>query len=372
MAEISLTNSTIYAQNINNFTGELFKVGGQRTPLLSAVGGLNGGKTLNSTFWQVQVEDNATISSEPTKGQEGSTPTEYLGRDRAAYTYVTQIFHKGVQMTYTALASTQNQNPFDLSANIANASDGDGTTTAGDKLALFGGSPVADEFAFQMEKAMEKVAREVEWFAFNGSFSDGANVTPGSGTREMYGVDVWITLNKNASNSAAVNPLGGNCYYNDTVGDGSGTTQVLSFDAIAGAMKRMYDNHAPMSNPVLCVSPKQLLDLNTELLAGNVGITGAIIPRDRNVAGIDIDTVVTPFGSIGLMVIDPNILPANTAFILDLAYIQPVFTNIPGYGTVFVRDIDQDANARIGKAIYMEMGFEFGPPSYHCKIQAVA
>ena len=118
MAEISLTNSTIYAQNINNFTGELFKVGGQRTPLLSAVGGLNGGKVLNSTFWQVQVEDNAKISTEPTKGQEGSTPTEFLGRDRAAYTYVTQIFHKGVQMTYTALASTQNQNPFDLSATL--------------------------------------------------------------------------------------------------------------------------------------------------------------------------------------------------------------------------------------------------------------
>ena len=58
-----------------------------------------------------------------------------------------------------------------------------------------------------------------------------------------------------------------------------------------------------------------------------------------------------------MMVIDPDIMPDNTAFILDLAYIQPVFTNIPGYGTVFVRDIDQDANARIGKAIYMEMGF---------------
>ena len=372
MADISLTNSTIYAQNINNFAGELFKVGGQRTPLLSAVGGLNGGKSINSTFWQVQVEDNATISSEPTKGQEGSTPTEYLGRDRAAYTYVTQIFHKGVQMTYTALASNQNQNPFDLSANIVNTSDGDGTTTAADKLALFGGTPVSDEFAFQMEKAMEKVAREVEWFAFNGSFSDGANTTPGSGTREMYGVDVWISLNKNADNSAAVNPLGGNCYYNDTNGDGTGSTQVISFATIAGALKRMYDNHAPMSNPVLCVSPSQLLDLNNELVKGTVDIAGAIIPRDRNVAGVDIDTVITPFGSIGLMVIDPDIMPDNTAFILDLAYIQPVFTNIPGYGTVFVRDIDQDANARIGKAIYMEMGFEFGPPSYHCKIQAVS
>ena len=372
MADISLTNSTIYAQNINNFTGELFKVGGQRTPLLSAVGGLNGGKTLNSTFWQVQVEDNATISSEPTKGQEGSTPTEYLGRDRAAYTYVTQIFHKGVQMTYTALASTANQNPFDLSDNIVNTSDGDGTTTAGDKLAFFGGSPVADEFAFQMEKTMEKIAREVEWFAFNGSFSDGANTTPGSGTREMWGLDYWINQNKNTSNSGALNPLGGNAYYNDANEDGTGAARVLSFDAIAGAMKILYDAHAPLKQPVLAVSPKQLLDLNTELVAGNVGITGAIIPRDRNVAGVDIDTVVTPFGSIGLMVIDPDIMPTGTSFILDLAYIQPVFTNIPGFGTVFVRDLDQDANARIGKAVYMEMGFEFGPPSYHCKIHNVA
>ena len=374
MASISglSASAPIYAQQINNFTGELFKVGGQRTPLLSAVGGLNGGKVLNSTFWQVQVEDNAIVSSEPTKAQEGNAPTEYLGRDRAAYTYVTQIFHKGVQMTYTALASTQNQNPFDLSANAANFSDGIGGNTAGDKLALFGGSPVADEFAFQMEKAMEKVAREVEWFAFNGSFSDGANTSPGSGTREMYGLDVWITINKNANNAAAVNPLGGNCYYNDVDGDGTGASQVISFATISGALKRMYDNHAPMSQPVLCVSPKQLLDLNNELVKGTVDIAGTIIPRDRNVAGVDIDTIITPFGSIGLMVIDPDIMPAGSAFILDLAYIQTVFTNIPGYGTVFVRDIDQDANARIGKAIYMEMGFEFGPPSYHCKIQAVS
>ena len=374
MASISgLDASTpIYAQQINNFTGELFKVGGQRTPLLSAVGGLNGGKTLNSTYWQFQVDDDAKVTSEPGKGAEGGAPTEYLGRKRAAYTYVTQVFHKGVQMTYTALASTGNQNPFDLSANAIEFSDGQGGTTAGDKLALFGGSAVADEFAVQMEKAMTKLAREVEWFLFNGSFSDGAHATPGSGTREMWGIDHWVNQNKNANNTAALNPLGGNCFYNDAAGDGSGSARVLSFDAIAGAMKLLYDAHAPLKQPVLCVSPKQLLDLNTELIGGNVGITGAIIPRDRNVAGIDIDTVVTPFGSIGLMVIDPDIMPTGTAFILDLAYVQPVFTNIPGYGTVFVRDIDQDANARIGKAIYMEMGFEFGPPSYHCKIQAVA
>jgi len=372
MASISLTNNAIYSQNINNFSGELFRVGGQRTPFLSATGGLNGGKVLQSTFWQIQAADSHTVSSEPTKGQEGAQPTEYLGRDRVAYTGVTQVFHKGVKMTYTAMATFQHQNPFDLSANIVNSSDGDGTVTAADKLALAGSNPIVDEFAEQMALALEKVAREVEWFAFNGTFADGANVTPGSGTREMRGLSEYCALNANADNATAPTFVGGNIYYNDTVGDGSGTDQVLSFDAIAESLKRLYDAHAPMQSPVLCVSPKQLLDLNKELLQGNVGITGAILPRDRNIAGIDIDVIVTPFGQIGLMVIDPNILPANTAFILDFAFIQPVFTNIPGYGTVFVRDIDQDDYARVSKAIYMEMGYDFGPPSYHLKITDVA
>ena len=36
--------------------------------------------------FQIQAADNATVSSEPTKGQEGAQPTEYLGRDRVAFT----------------------------------------------------------------------------------------------------------------------------------------------------------------------------------------------------------------------------------------------------------------------------------------------
>ena len=377
MANISLTGDTLYSQKINNFSGELFRVGGQRTPFLSATGGLNGGKVLQSTFWQIQAADSHTVSSEPDKGQEGNTPTEYLGRDRVAFTGVTQIFHKGVKMTYTAMATYQHQNPFSVNAaggsiDTVNASDGDGTTTAASLLGLAGSNPIVDEFAEQMSLALEKVAREVEWFAFNGTYADGANATPGQGTREMRGLSEYCALNANADNDTAPTYIGGNVYYNDTNGDGSGTDQVLSWDAIANSLKRLYDAHAPMVQPVLCLSPKQLLDLNKELLAGTVGITGAILPRDRNLAGIDIDVIVTPFGQIGMMVIDPNIIPANTAFIVDFAFIQPVFTNIPGYGTVFVRDIDQDANAQVAKAIYMEMGYDFGPPSYHLKITDVA
>ena len=97
------------------------------------------------------------------------------------------------------------------------------------------------------------------------TFADGANTTPGAGTREMRGLAEYLALNANANNSVAAGGINGNIYYNDTAGDGSGTDQKLHWDTIAGALKRLYDASAPMLNPVLCVSPQQLLDLNKEL-----------------------------------------------------------------------------------------------------------
>jgi hypothetical protein len=55
-----------------------------------------------------------------------------------------------------------------------------------------------------------------------------------------------------------------------------------------------------------------------------------------------------------------------------MAFVTPIFLNIPGKGTVFIRDLDQGDNARMGKAVYMEMGFDFGPPQYHCNISNIA
>ena len=39
---------------------------------------------------------------------------------------------------------------------------------------------------------------------------------------------------------------------------------------------------------------------------------------------------------------------------------------------MFVRDLDQNDNARIAKAVYMEMGFDFGPQQYHVEINNVS
>ena len=334
----------IIAANINNFTGELFKVTPQRTPLLSATGGLTGGKAINSTFFQFQTIDNATVSS-VTPGAEGGTPN-FNGRSRSAIQGVLEIFHEAVQVTYTAQAAYGEIVPFDLASSYKNSID---------KLALEGTNPVNDEMAAQLELVLELVAKKAEFQAFNGAFSDGT-----SSNRQMRGLDAHCSLS------------GGNIYFNDANGDGTGADQKIHWDTVAGAMKKLYDAGAPLREPVLFISPQMLLDLNKELVNPTVSgaLTGGILPRDRNVGGVDIDTIVTPFGAMGMALSD--YLPANKAFIVDMAFVTPVFLNVPGKGTVFIRDLDQGDNARMGKAVYMEMGYDFGPPQYHCEIADIA
>lgn len=334
----------IIAANINNFTGELFKITPHRTPLLSASGGLTGGKAINSTYFQFQTVDNAVVSS-VTPGSEGGAPN-FNGRSRSAVQGVLEIFHEAVQITFTAQAAYGEIVPFDLASSYKNSID---------KLALEGTNPVNDEMAAQLELVLELVAKKAEFQAFNGAFSDGT-----SSTRQMRGLDEHCSLS------------GGNIYFNDANGDGSGADQKIHWDTVAGAMKKLYDAGAPLREPVLFISPQMLLDLNKELVNPTVSgaLTGGILPRDRNVGGVDIDTIVTPFGAMGLALSD--YLPANKAFIVDMAFVTPVFLNVPGKGTVFIRDLDQGDNARMGKAVYMEMGYDFGPPQYHCEIADIA
>jgi len=342
MAAISGANP-IVASDVNNFTGELFKITPHRTPLLAAAGGLNGGIVTNTTFFQFQKQDNATVSS-VTPDDEGGQPN-YSGRSRAAQQGVLQIFHEAVQISFTAQAASGEIVPFNLSGNYKNSDPA---------LALEGNNPITDELAYQMELLLETVAKKVEWAAFNASYNDGT-----TGNRQMRGLKEHQAL----SGGTSVDHVS------------AGAAQKLNWDIIADAMKALYDAGAPMRQPVLFVSPTMLLDLNKELINATVGsVNYGILPRDRNVGGVNIDTIVTPFGQIGLALSD--FLPSGStagkqAFIVDLSFVKPVFLNIPGYGTMFVRDIDQDDYARIAKAVYMEMAFDFGPQQFHCAIDNV-
>ena len=188
--------------------------------LLAAAGGLERRSCYQSTFFQFQTQDNATVSS-VTPDDEGGSSTileEAEAHNRAFFRFSTKqhkylILHKqlsGEIYRFNYQKTSKNSDP---------------------ALALAGNNPINDELAYQMELVLETVAKKVEWSAFNGTYNDGT-----SGDRQMRGLDHICSLS------------GGNIVFHDTAGDGSGTAQKLNFDIIASAMKTLYDAGAPMRN----------------------------------------------------------------------------------------------------------------------------
>ena len=220
--------------------------------------------------------------------------------------------------------------------------------------AFEGSNPNDDEMAFQIEELLSKIAREVEYEFFNATFNDGTDGNP----REMRGIAEWVATGNGSS-----------AFAHDASGDGTGAAQALDYTAVSETLKLMYDAGAPMQNTVLFARPGSVLDLNQGLVAqGNQKM--AVLPRDRNIAGINIDSIITPFGNMGLVV--NEFVPADQAFILDLAYLDVAFLNIPGKGAVFVEDTDNDDAAAISKRVYMEIGLDKGPAEYHAVINGVS
>ena len=90
------------------------------------------------------------------------------------------------------------------------------------------------------------------------------------------------------------------------------------------------------------------------------------VTRDRTIGGLAVDTLVTDFGTFGVML--DRWMPANQIAILDLSVLYPVFLNIPGKGLLFTEEL-----ARVGAArkfqLYGEIGLEYGPELYHALIK---
>src|SRR5688572_25220488 len=101
MAGISALGTTY---NLPNYTGVLFGLTPQDTPLLSAIGGLTGGMQTTSTEFEWQTYD-GRAAAQPAILEGADAPT-LTGRVRANVTNVVQIHHSAVGVSYTKLAAT--------------------------------------------------------------------------------------------------------------------------------------------------------------------------------------------------------------------------------------------------------------------------
>ena len=295
--------------DLPNYVGELFNVTPNDTPFLSAIGGMTGGKSVTSKQFTWQTVDNAAAAQ--TAVVEGADPV-YAERTRSEVTNVTQIMQYGVNVSYTKQAAT---------GNLSGQS-------------IIGNQPVQDELAFQLDMAMKRAARDIEFSFLQGTYVADTDI---STARKTRGLLEAISTNEVAAAAAALDQA-----------------------KVEDALKQMADSGAPFEMPVIMANSFQ-----KQKLSSIYSSALSLAPRDRNIGGVNITTIETDFGEVGI-VYDRH-LPADDVIIVDLAFCKPVFLDIPGKGHFFVEPLAQ-SGAAYKFQVYGEIGLEYGPEQFHAKI----
>ena len=299
--------------NLPNYVGELFNVSPTDTPLLSAIGGMTGGKSVTSKQFTWQTTDLAGATQ--TAAVEGADPT-MKGRTRSEVINVTQIMQYGVEVSYTKQAAV---------GNLSGQS-------------IIGNQPVQDELAFQLDMAMKTAARDIEHSFIQGTYVADTNITTARKTRGMLEA---VTTNEVAGAAAALDQA-----------------------KVEDALKQMADSGAPFEMPVIFANAFQ-----KQKLSAIYSSALALAPRDRNIGGVNITTIETDFGQVGIVF--ERHIPADDVLIADLAFLKPVFLDIPGKGHFFVEPLAQ-TGAAYKYQVYGEIGLEYGPEQFHAKITNLA
>ncbi len=299
--------------DLPNYVGELFNVTPNDTPFLSAIGGMTGGKSVTSKQFTWQTVDNAAAAQ--TVALEGADPT-YAERTRSEVTNVTQIMQYGVNVSYTKQAAT---------GNLSGES-------------IIGNQPVQDELAFQLDMSMKRAARDIEFSFLQGTYVADTDMAT---ERKTRGLLEAISTNEVAAAAAALDQA-----------------------KVEDALKQMADSGAPFEMPVIMANSFQ-----KQKLSSIYSSALALAPRDRNIGGVNITTIETDFGQVGI-VYDRH-LPTDDVVIVDLAFCKPVFLDIPGKGHFFVEPLAQ-SGAAYKFQVYGEIGLEYGPEQFHAKITNLA
>jgi hypothetical protein len=392
--------------NLPNYVGELFAVTPTETPFLSAIGGLTGGEAAVASLFQWQGYDLRDASATRQRVEGANAPTAEA-RVRFNVNNVVEIHQEAVETSYTKMAA---------SGQFAST----GSTHTG-AVGLAGANPVLDEQAWQVQRALEQIARDVERSFIVGTFSNpstnatarrtrgimeatATNVdtrTPTAiGTATIEADDETFTL---TSHGLAVNDrivftaiTGGavDVIFTDTIYyvKTAPTANTFTIAATRGGTTIAFatDGGAAVHEPV-ALTEAMVLDLlqgvweqGGIMVAETAALMAAgqlkraltkIFITDKNyqeqtrtVGGVSVQTIETDFGRLNLML--NRHMPSAALQVVSLDECAPVFLPIPGKGFLF-----QEPLAKQGAAdreqIYGEIGLKYGNEKAHGKILGV-
>ena len=313
-----VTTGTAFA--LPNYAGQLYSASPIITPLLNMISA-KAVKTNNFQFptgVEYIHEDAAQPAITETASLTAPNPTSYV---RSQNSNVTQIFQEKISVSYMAQS---------------NAGRLTGINTAGAQ------NSVTNELDFQVQRAMEKIARDVEYTFLNGAYqlSDASNVA--NKTRGLLALTDSAATNLTSNNVAAA----------------------LTQTNLNAAFKAAYDAGADFTDMVLfCNSTvKQMLSViyNDQ--------KGVRLPESRTAGGFNLETIETDFGVMHIVI--DRFMPADKLLGVDISCVRPVEQDVPGKGNFFLEPLAKNGAAEEYQ-IFGQIGLDHGPAWKHFQIKGI-
>jgi len=321
----------IDSYDLPQYQGELFNLQPDVTKFLSMSGGLNGVRVVQSREFVWQVEDGEASAAGDTQLENASVTASAVPRQQVKN--VVEIHQEAVEFGYTAQAVV--------------------AQLASDSARIEGMNPVRDPMQHQINKKIGKIARDVEKSFLSGSLVNPSDNLTARETQGIIGAISTHTIN----------------YTSGVGGKGSAYTSLRECldDLLVGMFEPSDDgNVAPASEDgtfVLFVGGAIAVKISNEWSSDL-----ALAPRDRYVGGVAVNTLVTVFGEVPVVL--DRYMPSGTALLADMSVVRSVVLPIPGKGSFFIEPLAK--TGAVDKAqIYGEIGLEYGPESFHGTITAI-
>jgi hypothetical protein len=386
--------------DLPNYHGELIALTPADTPLLSASGGLGGGKQTEGTSFEWSTFDLRAAASRP-RLEGASAPTSEQ-RVRGVVENVCQIFHETVETSYTKAATS---GMFRTAASAPFNSNS-------------GPNAVGNEHSWQVMQSLKQIARDANYCMWNGVkvkpttngtaramggllsvSASNAQVKAGSAlttaasaatdtitaTHDLAAGDKVVFTDVGASTTIVV----GRAYWVKSVSTtvsfkivptadltataitvGTATVSFYAINAanivtvadINGLLQSVFDNGGinEQATATLFVPSGQKIAISNAY--ANAFRKADPLSGTRTVGGVNVETIVTDFGTLNLAV--ERALPADAIAVVSLEQVSPVFLSIPGKGVLFEEEL-----AKVGSSdrtqIYGEIGLEYGNEAAH-------
>jgi hypothetical protein len=380
--------------NLPNYTGLLYGLSPRETPFFSAIGGLNGGMQTDSTEFEWGYYDLRAPGQNVQL--EGATAPTAQERVRSNGSNVTQIHQEKVSVSYSRQGATG------MKSGVNNTLQ----------------SSVTNELDWQTEQMLVQMVRDVEYSFMLGSYN---KPTDNTTKRQTRGLLTAIATNKVDNSTSTVTGLSastdtitetatalsngdkivftdtgastaistGRTYYvvskstnafkvsltsgGSAITIGTATvayrkpyTTALTPDTLSASLQSIYDNGGFRGGArTLIVNSTQKIKIS----AAYASAYGKFTETSRTVGGVAVDSIVTDFGTVNVML--SPFVPQDAILAVALSECKPVYLEVPGKGHFFAEPLAK-TGASDEVQLYGEVGLAYGNERDHGLITGLA